>query len=230
MTSWIRETLEQSGSKTLTEDDVLLAALKVGLYAAPTAFHDGTAENDSLEFGEYADALVNIILKPQTVPPLVVGIYGPWGSGKSTFMRLVRDRLIERTAPPAQSRLKPYVVSRFVRAKRLFRRTDAAPKLDPTSRLIPINYDAWAYADATKLWTGLIERIARELDAELGWWGRFKYLCDSNLRKLLAAFLLGLLPVCWLALRLLTAKLGTIDARDQLEPVMNFEARLQQNA
>jgi chemotaxis protein histidine kinase CheA len=220
---WIRATLREwaKTKQQATEEDVLLAALKAGLYAAPTAFHDGAAERDLLGFERCADALVNIILKPQTVPPLVVGIYGPWGSGKSTFMRLVRDKLVKQTTTPGRGKFRTFVATRFVWATRLLRRADAAPRPAPPPKLIPIDYDAWAYADAAKLWAGLIAHVARELDAELGWWGRFKYLCKSKSRALLGALVLGLLPVAWLVLRLLISKYSLAIGQVQLPAALS---------
>lgn len=62
-------------------------------YSASSAFADTAAQQDTLGFEQYAQALAEIIVKPETIPPVVIGIYGPWGSGKSTFLELVKRHL-----------------------------------------------------------------------------------------------------------------------------------------
>ena len=48
-------------------------------YAAGVASADQTAEKDTLGFTPYVQALAEIIIKTETIPPVVFGIYGPWG-------------------------------------------------------------------------------------------------------------------------------------------------------
>jgi hypothetical protein len=156
-----------------------------------SAFSDIAVNIDALGFDIYAEALKNIIVKPTTRPPLVIGVYGPWGSGKSTFMNLVREKL-EQHENKRQARLAPKPDRPWSRlwreirvawegaagAGRLSKKQDAddpskATAADP--KLLTIAYDAWAYADAPKLWAGLVADIAQELDRELGLKGRLHY-------------------------------------------------------
>ncbi len=60
---------------------------------AVRALSDKPATLDLLEFGDYADALIDLIQSPKTQTPLTIGIDGPWGSGKTTLMGMMRDRL-----------------------------------------------------------------------------------------------------------------------------------------
>ncbi len=46
---------------------------------------------DRFDFSDYAEALGQIVLSGNT--PLTVGIFGPWGSGKTSLMRLIIKRL-----------------------------------------------------------------------------------------------------------------------------------------
>ena len=48
-----------------------------------------------VEFGfpGYADTLAGLIANPDNETPLVIGIYGTWGSGKTTLMKAIEDRL-----------------------------------------------------------------------------------------------------------------------------------------
>jgi len=48
-------------------------------------------EQDRLRFHHYRDVLVKVVREADT--PITVGIFGPWGSGKTSLMRLVQESL-----------------------------------------------------------------------------------------------------------------------------------------
>ena len=54
---------------------------------------DLPAERDSLDFAPYVNTLVDIITSPNTSTPLTIGIFGTWGSGKTSLMRMVEKGL-----------------------------------------------------------------------------------------------------------------------------------------
>ena len=56
-----------------------------------------TRSEDLLNFADYADILADIILTADT--PITLGIFGPWGSGKTSLMRLIAERLIGQRTP-----------------------------------------------------------------------------------------------------------------------------------
>jgi predicted KAP-like P-loop ATPase len=51
------------------------------------------AEKDLLNFARYAEPLAALIADPKTQPPLTIGIYGRWGTGKTTLMHQIRQAL-----------------------------------------------------------------------------------------------------------------------------------------
>ncbi|MBN1260698.1 MAG: SUMF1/EgtB/PvdO family nonheme iron enzyme [Anaerolineae bacterium] len=51
-------------------------------------------DQDRFDFFDYADALSTIILKAHT--PITIGLFGPWGSGKTSLMRLLATNLLGR--------------------------------------------------------------------------------------------------------------------------------------
>ncbi|HIE38682.1 MAG TPA: hypothetical protein EYH30_05625 [Anaerolineales bacterium] len=51
-------------------------------------------KEDRLNFADYADVLAEVILTSDT--PITVGVFGPWGSGKTSLMRLIVERLVGR--------------------------------------------------------------------------------------------------------------------------------------
>jgi len=52
------------------------------------------AQSDRLNFSHYADVLVKVVLTADT--PITIGIFGPWGSGKTSLMRLIAEQLANR--------------------------------------------------------------------------------------------------------------------------------------
>jgi hypothetical protein len=157
-------------------------------FTTPETHRDSAAEKDLLGFKEHAEALAEIIRKKETQAPLVIGVYGPWGSGKSTFMGLVKRRLDELNRAAAGDEEG----GRFRRLWKRLRRHFSKGRR--SLKLTTVDYDAWAYVDAPKLWAGLVGKIAKELDAELTLRDRLAYLAESHFRRLLAAALLGLVP------------------------------------
>jgi len=194
---WITNTLiNWDDEAPITQSVVQAKMVEHDLFVNPPTQRDSAAENDLLGFEEYAEALVQIIRRPETRAPLVVGVYGPWGSGKSTFMGLVKRKLDALGQPPeaARGRVGAFFDRQTRRMRGLFR------KGTHSLRVTTVDYDAWAYADAQKLWAGLVDKIAKELDAELTARDRIAYLINSQSRRLLAAFALGLIPVALFAL------------------------------
>lgn len=63
------------------------------------------AEEDRFNFHDYAEALSQIVLTGST--PITVGIFGPWGSGKTSLMRLIAYHLRGQRDPEAR---RPHVM------------------------------------------------------------------------------------------------------------------------
>ena len=88
-----------------------------------------------------ADALAYLIASVDLKPPLAVGLFGAWGSGKSFLMRAVQSR-----------------IDMF---HELVKDTDQ--RVSPVWKQIKqIKFNAWEYVQGD-LWAGLLERIFREL-------------------------------------------------------------------
>lgn len=68
--------------------------------ATPPGYGDLPATQDELGFAPSAAALTRIVLSAELADtPLTVGVYGPWGSGKTSLMRMMYRSLNDPEAP-----------------------------------------------------------------------------------------------------------------------------------
>ena len=65
------------------------------IYAQASSVGDQAAARDSLGFKLYVEALANFLLAENTKPPLTFSVEGSWGSGKSSFMLQLKNRIRE---------------------------------------------------------------------------------------------------------------------------------------
>ncbi|HEX6086910.1 MAG TPA: P-loop NTPase fold protein [Thermoanaerobaculia bacterium] len=100
------------------------------------SFHaEATDGPDLLDVSEDVDAFATLIASRKLSPPLSIGLFGDWGSGKSFFMKRVQTAVAERA-----SRKQP----------------------DFYERIVQIEFNAWHYVEAN-LWASLTEHIFRNL-------------------------------------------------------------------
>ncbi len=90
---------------------------------------------DRLDFAPYVSMLATVIADHSTPLPLSVGVFGEWGSGKSFFMGMLRERVEGLAASPNP---------RYCR------------------EIVQIGFNAWHYTD-TNLWASLGDEIFRQL-------------------------------------------------------------------
>jgi WD40 repeat protein len=94
------------------------------------------ATRDELDRTGEAAALAEVMVARSAPPPLAIGIFGDWGSGKSVFLDLIRQQVIAAAARgPAE------LAHRAVRS---------------------VVFNAWHYAE-TDLWASLVAEIFTQL-------------------------------------------------------------------
>ncbi|MBI5853481.1 MAG: hypothetical protein HZB39_20925 [Planctomycetes bacterium] len=102
---------------------------------------DAESGTDELDVTRFARAFAAVIASRDLTPPLSIGVFGDWGSGKSFFMRLMRAQ--------TDAVLKaPEVAGQVV------------------ERIVPVKFNAWHYAESN-LWASLVQEILEQLQAAL---------------------------------------------------------------
>lgn len=94
-------------------------------------------KNDWLNIAQDVKALTAVMLSRDLTPPLAIGLYGDWGTGKTFFMKSLQQEVND---PKTKARKKYY------------------------SNVVQIDFNAWHYVD-TNLWASLTDKIIDELDA-----------------------------------------------------------------
>jgi hypothetical protein len=96
--------------------------------------------SDQLGVSDEARAFARIATASSFDPPLAIGVFGPWGSGKTFFLRLMYEHIeaLSNKRAPESSDL-------FIRD------------------VVQIRFNAWHYVD-TNLWASLVDHIFSELD------------------------------------------------------------------
>jgi hypothetical protein len=172
---------------------------------------DRPADVDTLGVKNDAEALARFVLHPQTDPPLTIGIHGPWGKGKSTFMKLVEDAMIDKALLDLGKRTDPeltrlagdkekveqelgYASEAQIGQLRNQFRAKAAEYDDKRKRLaepevLTVTFNAWQFEDAKQIWAGLASVISERLERALPWhlhmWMRFRYAWKERRSELL---------------------------------------------
>jgi hypothetical protein len=96
---------------------------------------------DRLGMADEARALAEVVCLREPGPPLAIGLFGDWGSGKSTFMNMLEaaiEELTDRTE------------------------TDEEARRTLVSKVVHIRFNAWHYNDAN-LWASLSSEFFAQL-------------------------------------------------------------------
>jgi hypothetical protein len=130
------------------------------------AIRDMVGGEDKLGFTHYVNAFVRLI--KDTQPPLTIGIYGAWGTGKSFLMDKIAKKLSSKDDVKQIEKLPLW--------RKVLRKAD---ERDPV-----IWFEAWDYNSSDKLWAGLVERIFLGIEnSGLGWYEQLRINVRRNLER-----------------------------------------------
>jgi hypothetical protein len=104
---------------------------------------DTRTERDLVGIGAEVDAFAYLIAAKSLQPPLAIGLFGDWGSGKSFFMEALRKR-IHKITEDAKHSGKPQ------------------GKISIYKYVAQIEFNAWHYVEG-ELWASLVEHIFHNL-------------------------------------------------------------------
>jgi hypothetical protein len=100
---------------------------------------DQPADEDQLNFAPYAQTLAEVIADGSTQTPLTIGVFGSWGSGKTSLMAMIKRRL-----------------DALRREGRRSGQEVACPHLT-------VWFNAWLYGQEQALWRALILHVLAEV-------------------------------------------------------------------
>lgn len=103
-------------------------------------------------FGTATDAraLADLIMLQAAAPPLAIGIFGAWGSGKSTLIAELKSE-ISRQVNLEQQRVAAGIV--------------ATDELAKVSGVMQLEFNAWTFADSENLWASLTAELFDQIAA-----------------------------------------------------------------
>lgn len=120
-----------------------------GPVGSDAGYHPDTdAGDDHLGITTDVHMLADLIASRRVVPPLSIGLFGDWGSGKSFFMRRMRARLHELTQATAAAEQAAGMRGPAVSAY--------------CSEIRQVTFNAWHYAESN-LWASLATHLLDSL-------------------------------------------------------------------
>jgi WD40 repeat protein len=127
---------------------------------------DAPTNQDALGRDLLATAIAEQLHRPakdagtQAAGPTVVSVEGPWGSGKTTLMELVRNRL-PRVRPPATTEVPRLTIRRAVRHVRGYEPSSARRRrvVAPEAGVVTTWFNPWAHESGEQVWAGLVYEI-----------------------------------------------------------------------
>jgi hypothetical protein len=123
--------------------DERIAVAAAASAALPEYDADAVTPRDLVGIERVVDAFSYLIAARAMQPPLAVGLFGEWGSGKTFLMRAVQRRIDQITRGARESERPP-------------------AELGVHERIVQIEFNAWHYVEGN-LWASLVDHIFSNL-------------------------------------------------------------------
>lgn len=137
---------------------------------------DKESSIDTLSRDLYAKVLARHIAKKETETPLNIGIFGEWGEGKSSFIRLIEKEITSLNNK----------------------------KWKHLDKINIVPYDASQYDERFKIWASILKELFEKFESEKGWrakfsfgWVRLLKSLKKNVVKYVVNTFIALLTVGW---------------------------------
>jgi len=142
------------GSTIGPDEEIPVVAEAPYLPPGPGYISDAVSDDvelvDHLGIEREVTTIAHVMASKKVDPPLSLGLFGDWGSGKSFFMSKLRQQVAAIAA---------YYSQREKEEKKEY-------SLQWCTRVVQIDFNAWHYSDAN-LWASLVTRIYEALYSEL---------------------------------------------------------------
>ncbi|MGK7958891.1 MAG: SUMF1/EgtB/PvdO family nonheme iron enzyme [Crocosphaera sp.] len=101
-----------------------------------TSVSDQAADKDSLGFAPYVQAIGEFLTNRQTKPPLTISVEGEWGSGKSSFMKQLRQEIeakaekqLRKKLEAVEKRMRQFLLKMFYVYPQIFEPNARKPRV-----------------------------------------------------------------------------------------------------
>src|SRR5207247_1734752 len=98
-----------------------------------------TATATRFGFSQLSEILVNVIMNEKNMTPMTIGIHGPWGTGKTSLMKTIEQKLLNRSNLPGER-----------------------------NKVKTVWFNAWRYAAEESILTALLNEVIRKDVKEAG--------------------------------------------------------------
>jgi hypothetical protein len=130
--------------------------------------------DDRLGYTPFADAIAVFLKHKDTRAPLTVGIRAPWGAGKTSLMRMIRERLDPSIENQRSSVRLAHATSapddgvRVGMLLRLLRRRqqDLSADVEGDGR-VTVWFNPWMYQTGEQIWAGLANEIITQVTSRM---------------------------------------------------------------
>jgi hypothetical protein len=152
--------------------------------------NDVASDEDRLGYDSYARAITEFLTHTETPAPLSISIQAPWGGGKSSLMKLVRERLDpkverEKHKPKIGTRQSLSRLQLGTVIKLLDRDEPFTIEPDESSQqLWTVWFNAWKYDTSEQIWAGLVDAIVSQIAERLPLIEREKFLLKLQLSRI----------------------------------------------
>lgn len=152
---------------------------------AVRALSDAPSEVDLLGFSIYAEALADFIGSERTEKPLTIAIDAPWGTGKTTLMRMIRDRLAWKRGDTKQEKDATGGTGSPPLMRRIRHRLARKPEDAKQERaFLTVWFNAWRYDEEETLWAALVLALLDQIRQQLTSSERRKLWLQLNRRRI----------------------------------------------
>jgi hypothetical protein len=120
----------------------------------------GGMESDPLGIQADVSAFARLMCLEEATPPLSIGLFGEWGSGKSSFMERLQGEIASLTRKEREARKNAAEAAKAAPANAPATARPPAPRF--VENVVQIRFNAWHYADAN-LWASLTAEFFDQL-------------------------------------------------------------------